>query len=940
MKKILCIFTFFLTSICVCQNIDFQIINKDNIASFPSNTIYDITEDQNGFIVFLTNEGLVKYNGLQCDIITPENTTISTIGSNFIKDGQNSIWFCSFNGALLNFKNNKLIYDKKLNLDEYKNYNITNGILTYFKNNSIFQYDIKHKSIKKTILFSEIIYPNYIATINNVLYLFQNGIDYYKIYNNQKYYYKISNPKAFKNPFYFESKGDIFIFDKGAINQTLYKFDFKKNKLTPVITRLSTINFGRIYDNSIWLTSLNGVFEFDLKKHNLKKHLFKNQMVYCIFKDKQGVFWLGTKNKGIYCIKNFKSIAYNSFNSSFSSIENYNNDVFIGTIEGKMLQLDTLKRKLCLLPIQSKSEIIYFNFSHPNYNFISSNGLNITDKKFNLIKKYNFSTKDINFFEKNKIILANTGFIGKLDLNTTTFPEKIDELLVNLRSRSCLNFDNNSMLFSTNKGTLLYKNKKISEVFYKNERIFSKQLIKHQNAILILDEQNNSYKLDKNGLQKLNSIKVALNKLKIYNNKCYGLSHNAIYQIDLQKSKILNEIFYSHTKINDFCINGTKLYVLFNNKISEITNFSENITKPNNKSFFLSNIVVNNKSIQKFKNLKLEPTDNTIEINFEINGINYNPYIEYKINDTDWQTLSNSVNNLKFSNLKSGEYNILFREKNTNQVEKINFEIGKYWWENPIFFIIASILTILLVFFLIKRNHNKLNYKNKLIIEKLDLENKLNLNKLKLIKAQMNPHFFFNALNTIQSYITTNEPENASSYLNRFSTLTRKILEMTEKEWIQIDQEIEMQKLYLELQKLRLTDFDFEINSNSPDVWSYYIPTMLLQPYVENAIIHGLSNKIGEKKLHLLFHKQDDSVLKIMIIDNGIGIKKSNEINKRTNRLKKSFATNANLERISISNLTYFKIDIKTTELTNPKTLNSIGTKVELTLQIKKEDEI
>jgi LytS/YehU family sensor histidine kinase len=139
--------------------------------------------------------------------------------------------------------------------------------------------------------------------------------------------------------------------------------------------------------------------------------------------------------------------------------------------------------------------------------------------------------------------------------------------------------------------------------------------------------------------------------------------------------------------------------------------------------------------------------------------------------------------------------------------------------------------------------------KSKLMEEKFELEKELNRSVLTSIKSQLNPHFFYNALNTIQSFVYMDDRKNASNYLGRFSKLTRTILEMSEKETISLKEEIEALTLYLELEKMRFEDsFSFEMNYQGVDAELENIPPMLIQPYVENAVKHGLLHKKGNKR--------------------------------------------------------------------------------------------
>ena len=253
-------------------------------------------------------------------------------------------------------------------------------------------------------------------------------------------------------------------------------------------------------------------------------------------------------------------------------------------------------------------------------------------------------------------------------------------------------------------------------------------------------------------------------------------------------------------------------------------------------------------------------------------------------------------------------------------------------------FIISLLISVYFIFnrFKIKKQNELLKLQLEEAEKTILAEKKASQSELKALKSQMNPHFFFNALNTIQSYIATNETEEATDYLNKFSKLTRMILEMTDKNWITIDEEVKMQTLYLNLQKTRLSHFDFQIDIKTEGIQNATIPTMLLQPYVENAVIHGLSHKLGMRNLWITIIINNQNQLEITIKDNGIGLVKSNEINQKNTNKNASFATKATLERLEIINRNDFKIAIETNELfdSNEK---SEGTEIKITMDLRYE---
>jgi LytS/YehU family sensor histidine kinase len=175
--------------------------------------------------------------------------------------------------------------------------------------------------------------------------------------------------------------------------------------------------------------------------------------------------------------------------------------------------------------------------------------------------------------------------------------------------------------------------------------------------------------------------------------------------------------------------------------------------------------------------------------------------------------------------------------------------------------------------------------------------NELNASKLTAIQSQMNPHFIFNSLNSIQDLILKGDVEHSYSYITTFSNLVRRTLSYSEKDFIDFDQEIKLLELYLSLEKLRFKkDFNYSINYENVD--DIMIPPLLVQPFIENALVHGLLHKEGEKKLKITFELRD--VLICTVEDNGVGREKAKTIRMRQNADHESFSSKAILNRFEI----------------------------------------
>jgi len=187
-----------------------------------------------------------------------------------------------------------------------------------------------------------------------------------------------------------------------------------------------------------------------------------------------------------------------------------------------------------------------------------------------------------------------------------------------------------------------------------------------------------------------------------------------------------------------------------------------------------------------------------------------------------------------------------------------------------------------------------------------ELEKKNLETEQKLLRTQMNPHFIFNSLNSIQGYISANNSFLAMSYLSKFAKLMRYILENSRKSMVSLEEEINTLQLNMELERIRFKEhFDFKIELE-PDIIPErtFLPPMLLQPFVENAMKHGLRNK-PEKGLLEIFFKKENNFLNCIIRDNGIGREKAAELNQANKPTHKSVGMQLTTERLTALNKQY-----------------------------------
>jgi LytS/YehU family sensor histidine kinase len=241
----------------------------------------------------------------------------------------------------------------------------------------------------------------------------------------------------------------------------------------------------------------------------------------------------------------------------------------------------------------------------------------------------------------------------------------------------------------------------------------------------------------------------------------------------------------------------------------------------------------------------------------------------YRINDEEWN-LTNE-NYLLLPNLSPANYKLEIQSQNEDNIwsesSKLSFTIKKPWWRTYLFLSLLILGIALIVFSIVRTRLKSSEEKNKLLQEINQLEKSA-------LSAQMSPHFIFNCLNSIQKYIMYKDKREAMEYLATFSGLIRMYLKASANDHISLAEEIKMLTHYLELEKLRFnSSFNFEIktppNSNFSSI---KIPTMLIQPFVENAVLHGMKDKVDNNGSILVDIKREINFLHVLIEDNGQGI--------------------------------------------------------------------
>lgn len=436
----------------------------------------------------------------------------------------------------------------------------------------------------------------------------------------------------------------------------------------------------------------------------------------------------------------------------------------------------------------------------------------------------------------------------------------------------------------------------------------------------------------------LNHYNLSTAAIHIYNHQIVAVGRYGVVLLNLSSSELLNYINFkaqNYHYINSSYIIADTLYI-----DSDRGGYAVNLAENNNaiKDFKLPYKLI---ATTKFSEREVSLQDTIlIDHNRENVGFDFiNPYgdgaVKYtysidNVNSGNWA----SAGRIEIPNLYLGKFHKMSLIVNDDSWQSDEYTLYLYikplWWQTNTgktwLFILSflgisviSLGTVLATKSVLNRKHAREN-------KYLELE-------LKSIYAQLNPHFIFNTLSNIIYYIKKDRKNEASKYLNSFSKLLRSYIKSSRNKWLQLNEEIENIENYIILQQSRFENkFDYAINIDEGlDTDNILLPSLLLQPLVENAIHHGLQQKEEKGMLTLSFKKtSNDNVIIITIEDDGIGRTKAKEFSKNSLHKKESFGSNLIEDLITIyKRYELFNIDIDYYDKQAPDT----GTLVTLTIE-------
>ncbi len=345
-------------------------------------------------------------------------------------------------------------------------------------------------------------------------------------------------------------------------------------------------------------------------------------------------------------------------------------------------------------------------------------------------------------------------------------------------------------------------------------------------------------------------------------------------------------------------------------------------------------------SFQQLSGMKLSYRQNFFS--FDLSAIAFNQpeavRFAYQLEgvDQDW-VQAGDRRFASYTNISGGRYTFRVKAANSEGVwneepVSIRIRISTPWWRAWWFYTFAGLALAGLIIWVYRSRLEQFKKQQSL---KTEYEKKLANVKMDALRSQINPHFIFNCLNSIDYYIIKNESQKASEYLNQFSRLIRLILQNSSANSVTLKDELEALQLYMQMESLRFNHrFDYVVKvEKGLNLDAIEIPPMLLQPYVENAIWHGLMHKEEKGRISVEVTRENGS-LSFAIEDNGIGRKQAEALKSRNITKKRSMGMNITQNRIELLNQMFGKqTTIKIIDLEDENNL-SAGTRVELSIPI------
>ncbi len=883
----------------------------------PSNETYCVLQDSRGYIWIGTDRGLVKYDGYEFKIYTTEDGLTSNVIFGIAEDSNGNIWMTTSNLTLCYITPNEVIKESnKGDLGKLMDiHNIHNGFFDTIKieNDSLLLSHYEFGFLEISLITSKIIRNGILDyNVNDSLNCssnigvhivnnnYQNNIfisahvneirDCPILYNQQLLrYVNVKNnsfeqrPYSLQDSLYYFNNSIYIIKNKDIVeviplNYRIHAFRSNQytfiNKLDKYNKRGDVFIVDNILDESSWVKLLN-------RKIRLTSAIEDNKGGFWFTSVEHGLFYVPSKDNRI--IKrgvNVKGILPYGDNTMFLG---RGNQKYIYNINGEVV---IHYHPLSIASIMGGKDK-NITLSHP---------IQIPEITNWILKNEALSSKDISTFliRQNRIkVLSGTKLI---DIVKGKYIRTLFHNWHLSRLYALDEIDSNQIVFG-------YKNGKIS--IFKNDSIYPYIIdgytlkydprdLKYtkESKILAVSTIGNGLFLFKNGsfLNKLTVedglISNTINQLMLDdNNRLWIGTNKGINYIDINANDSISigSLFATSRGLLSpnvqqmYMLNDSIMLIGTDNGLNEVNVLGLEREKKSDVPLFINMFSVND-SLEFKKEFDYDENDITVTYTaLEFNrygNINY----RYRLKGLSNNWISTKERKAVFTGVIPGHY--IFELDVQNEYgdwisleHPPEFTIRKPYWKTWWFIGSITLIGILIIGGALYYYISNLKKEKVFLENEQQLSNELNESQQKALSAQLNPHFVFNSLNSIQNFILTKRTELSSDYLSMFSKLMRFVFENSKKLYVPLSDEIEALRLYLELEQVRHNHkFKYEITSeNHLKTSEIFLPSLLIQPIIENAIWHGLLHKIEGDRLLVVNFSSKGEYLYIEVKDNGVG---------------------------------------------------------------------
>ncbi len=939
-----------------------QHFTYDDENGLPNNEVYSIVQDKKGFIWIGCDGGLYKYDGVRYTSYKSESQksrsmnglTISSQGKLYCTNFQSQV-FVIENDSLIELKTNSIqtITSISAGSDAKIYVNHLFGISIYNERTKKWEKQTYFK-VKQTNNLNEFVTKSGKQNPNGaVLFIRQNGIGTISPSNYSFFAcndFKNYTPGLFIMDYH---KNSLWIFS--VEDQLIYKYSknaiqkVTKKNLLAVLSKRKITSVRSLADGNLWICTYNGIIKYDTEKDLATLYFPQLSFSDCLL-DREGNYWLSTLQAGILRIPNLDLIVWNKEheqlkNEKISTICYGNKHIFFATLDGNVGQLNIKTGEIVTYNSENKADVQSFDFDAATQTLsFNINNILYAIKDGKLTANKSPETTAI----KSRLQIGNTVFIGSSN------GSYINGALIDLNWSRKILYDsvNNLVYFVTNNGLLQLhfsgEKWRIKQHFLKEIQLLSAEINSENQQLYVLTFDGKINKISKKGrVEKVCGIsdKIQSYQLKIHDSKIYVATNKGLWIHDLKTKKwqILDKLSgLASNNIQSLDIEHNTIWLATGKGIQKIPLHKKETIKLT--QVFLKKCVAGLQEINPSGVIQLK-SNQSLQLYPEAVAYKSNGDFQYAYrlsnSDSVWVKLPASIELIDIKNIPDGYFQLELKlidhqgldSKNTIVLKgNMRPPFWRSWW----FLTLSLVVVALLIYSYFKSRIRKINLLQQKEIQRINLENELRLSRESALKTQMNPHFIFNVLNSIKAYIYKNEKQNASTYLSDFSDLIRMFLNMSSQPLISLAEELNMLKLYINLEAMLLNkDFEFSIDIDeaiSPQ--NLKIPSLIIQPFVENAFKHGLHHKTGAKKLTISVQLQQDAILKIEIEDNGIGREATKEIQQKSLKSHTSFATSAIEKRIELLSRGNSKVKVETIDLMDGA--EARGTKVILTIEIQK----